>query len=192
MTEAATGEKPALRLHALAEAAGTKRRGRAPVESWNPPFCGDIDMRIAADGTWYYAGTPILRPALVSLFAGILRKDPERYVLVTPVERVGIVVDDTPFIAVTMEKRGDTLRFTTNLGDTVDAGPEHPLRFETGEAAGVKPYVHVRGGLWARLTRAIALDLLEAVESAAVDGIETMGVRSSGCFFAIAPVDAAP
>ncbi len=185
------------RLDSLAAAVGaTNTRGPAPVELWHPPFCGDIDMRIAADGTWFYAGTPIARPAMVALFARILRRDPERYVLVTPVECVGITVDDAPFVAVAMRREGGmareggTLRFVTNFGEEVEAGRDHPLRFATEPGgAGVKPYVHVRGdlqgdlrgGLWARLTRSLAIDLLDGVVEE--DGIA--GVRSGGMFFPI-------
>ncbi len=171
-----------------AEIRGSEARGPAPVDTWHPPYCGEIDLRIAADGTWFYAGTPINRPAMVALFAGILRKDPERYVLVTPVECVGIAVDDVPFVAVAMEHdEGGALRFVTNLGDEVAAGQEHPLRFETEPGGGVKPYVHVRGGLWARLTRALALDLLDGAEERYEGGVATAGIASGGSFFAIGP-----
>ena len=115
-------------------------------------------MRIAADGTWHYMGTPINRPALVKLFSTVLRKDPERHVLVTPVERVGIDVEDAPFLAVEMavdgEGEGRQIAFRTNVDDLVQVGPEHPLRFEQDAKGGVKPYVRVRGELWARVTRA--------------------------------------
>ena len=140
-------------------------KGPPPVERWNPPFCGDLDMRIAADGTWFYMGTPIGRPKLVRLFASVLRKDPERYVLVTPVERGGIAVEDVPFMAVEMAVEGEgdgrTLAFRTNVDDLVSVGPDHPLRFEADPDGGVKPYVLVRGGLWERLTRALSYDLIE-------------------------------
>lgn len=164
-----------------------------PVERWNPEFCGDIDMRIAGDGTWFYMGTPIGRPALVKLFASILRKDPERYVLVTPVERVGIAVEDVPFMAVEMAVAGDghdrALHFRTNVDDVVAAGPEHPLRFERGEGDALKPYIHIRGDLWARLTRPLLYDLIELGEERPNDGSgEAMfGVQSAGRFFPIAP-----
>src|SRR3954451_22663251 len=108
-------------------------KGLPPVHLWNPPFCGDLDMRIASDGTWFYMGTPIGRPALVKLFASVLRRDPERYVLVTPVERVGITVEDVPFMAVEMAMEGEgrdrSVAFRTNLDDLVEVGPDHPLRF---------------------------------------------------------------
>nr|WP_244642151.1 DUF1285 domain-containing protein [Chelatococcus reniformis] len=161
-----------------------------PVERWNPEFCGDIDMRIAADGTWFYMGTPIGRPALVKLFASILRKDPERYVLVTPVERVGIAVDDVPFLAVEMAVsdagQDRTLHFRTNVDDVVAVGPEHPLRFERGEGDALKPYVHVRGDLWARLTRPLLYDLVELGEERPSGGEAMFGVQSAGRFFPIA------
>ena len=197
MTENAAREKPAAdapaaRLTSLAAAVGaTKTRGPAPVDTWHPPYCGEIDLRIAADGTWFYAGTPIQRPAMVALFAGILRKDPERYVLVTPVECVGIVVEDVPFVAVAMADAGGALRFATNLGDEVTAGAAHPMRFAIDPDGGVKPYVHVRGGLWARLTRTLAIDLLERAEEREEDGVARAGIVSDGIFFAIGPAEAA-
>jgi uncharacterized protein len=162
-----------------------------PVEKWNPPFCGDLDMRIAEDGTWFYMGTPIGRPALVKLFASILRKDPDRYVLVTPVERVGITVDDVPFqaveMAVTAQGAHAVLNFRTNVDDVVAAGDQHPLRFEGGVQTGLKPYVHVRGNLWARLTRPLLYDLVARGEERMMDGVETFGVASGGVFFPMAP-----
>ena len=131
-------------------------RALPPAEQWNPPFCGNIDMRIARDGTWFYCGTPIASPALVRLFSTVLRKDPEGYVLVTPVERVGIEVDDAPFLAVEMTvarpQPKQLLRFFTNVEDVVEAGRSHPMRFEKAAPGGVKPYIHVRGDLWALVT----------------------------------------
>ena len=198
MAENDAGEKPQqeppsdgpeARLTSLAAAIGalatdpaTKRRGPAPVHLWHPAYCGEIPLRIAADGTWFYAGTPIQRAPMVALFAGILRKDPERYVLVTPVECVGIEVEDVPFVVVAMEDTGDTLRFVTSLGDEVNAGADHPLRFALDRDGGVKPYVHIRGGLEARLTRSLAIDLLNR----AVERDGTIGILSGGIFFPIA------
>lgn len=187
MTENATPEQPGEgapdgRLSGLAAAiGGLAGKGPAPVHLWNPPFCGDIAMRIAADGTWFYDGTPITRPALVRLFASVLRKDPERFVLVTPVERVGIVVDDAPFAAVAMEEASGELRFVTNLGETVVVDGDHPLRFTTAEDGGIKPYVLVRGGLWARLTRSLAIELLDRLEER--DGVAS--IRSGDRWFAV-------
>jgi hypothetical protein len=171
----------------LGEVAAARRRGPAPVHLWNPPYCGEIEMRIAADGTWFYRGSPIGRMPLVQLFASILRKDPERYVLVTPVERVGITVDDAPFLAVEMRveaSAGDRrLSFRTNVEDLVTVDAEHPLRFENGAADGVKPYVKVRGELWALVKRALFYDLVELGEVEILDGEDWFGVRSSGLFF---------
>lgn len=152
-------------LDVAAQHAGRKP---PPVHLWNPAFCGDIDMRIATDGRWFYMGTPINRLPLVKLFASILRRDPERYVLVTPVERVGIMVEDAPFLAVEMEpiahEGGETLAFRTNLDEIVVLDAEHPLRFELEATGGLKPYIRVRGDLWARLTRSLALDLAARFE----------------------------
>jgi hypothetical protein len=144
-------------------------------------------MRIAADGTWFYRGSPIGRAPLVQLFASILRKDGDRHVLVTPVERVGIVVDDAPFLAVEMRVEDPTgeprLVFRTNVDDEVAVDAEHPLRFEIGAADGVKPYVNVRGELRALVKRALFYDLVALGEVQAWDGEDWFGVRSSGLFF---------
>ncbi|MFI5014560.1 MAG: DUF1285 domain-containing protein [Hyphomicrobiales bacterium] len=165
-----------------------------PVERWNPPDCGEIDMVIRADGTWLYGGSPIGRAALVRLFASILRRDADRYVLVTPAEKVGIRVEDAPFIATAMrsepsamgESHGsETLVFETNVGDVTQAGKEHPMRFEIGAHDGVKPYVHVRGGLWARLTRALSHDLIDLAVEREEGGESWLGVASGGAFFPI-------
>jgi uncharacterized protein len=171
---------------------GVPRRGPPPVEKWNPPYCGEIDMRIAADGSWHYNGSPIGRPALVRLFATILRRDPERYVLVTPVERVGIVVEDAPFLAVEMavEGAGDgrQIAFRTNVDDLVRVDADHPVRFEQDARGGLKPYVRVRGDLWALVTRALALDLVDLGEERIVDGRPTFALAAGGQVFPIAPV----
>jgi uncharacterized protein len=170
-------------------------RALPPVEEWNPPFCGDIDMRIARDGTWFYCGTPIARPALVRLFSTILRKDPVGYVLVTPVEKVGIEVEDAPFLAVEMvvtwPQPEQVLRFSTNVGDVVEVGAKHPIRFETAASGGMKPYIHVRGDLWALVTRALSLDLVELGEIREHEGTRRFGVSSEGVFFAMANADEA-
>jgi hypothetical protein len=185
---------PGNALARLTEALGSdaKRKGPPPVERWNPAYCGEIDMRIAADGTWHYMGTLINRPALVKLFSTVLRRDPERYVLVTPVERVGIEVEDVPFLAVEMAVEGDgdsrQIAFRTNVDDLAQVGPEHPLRFDQDANGGVRPYVKVRGELWARVTRALALDLIALGEEKDVDGVAMFGVAASGMFFHIAPV----
>jgi hypothetical protein len=167
-------------------------KGSPPVHLWNPAYCGDIDMRIAADGTWFYQKTPIGRPALVKLFASIIKREGDRYFLVTPVEKCGILVDDAPFLAVELRiivgVAGQVLRFRTNVDDWVDCGPEHRLRFEPEpETGGLKPYVHVRRDLWAKVTRALFFDLVELGEQRAVGGTAMFGVVSSGEFFAMAP-----
>jgi uncharacterized protein len=167
-------------------------RGREPppVHLWDPPHCGDSLMRIAADGTWLHQDTPIARPALVRLFASILRRDGEDYVLVTPVEKLSIAVEDAPFVAVALRVEGrgaaQRLHFSTNLGEEVTAGPAHPLRFARDAAGGLKPYVRVRGELWARLARALLYELAELAEERE-DG--TVGVVSDGVFFPMALAD---
>jgi len=175
-------------LERLAAAVGRDRR--PPVDQWNPPFCGDLDMRIAVDGTWFYLGTPIGRPALTRLFASILKREGDKYFLVTPVEKVGIRVDDAPFLAVEMERDGDGLVFRTNVDDVMRCDAEHALRFEPEEGTGgIRPYLHVRRNLWARVTRALYLDLVEIGEQREVDGRRMFGVASAGTFFPIAPAE---
>ncbi|HEY4925925.1 MAG TPA: DUF1285 domain-containing protein [Roseiarcus sp.] len=167
--------------------AAARKTGPAPVHLWNPPFCGDIDMRIAGDGTWFYHGSPIGRLPLVQLFASILRRDEDRYVLVTPVERVGIKVDDAPFLAVELivddASGAPTLIFRTNVEDFVTVGKDHPLRFERGASEGLKPYVLVRGGLWALVKRALFYDLAALGHTREWQGEDWFGVVSSGIFF---------
>ena len=181
-------QKPPERLlRGMEGVAAARKRGPAPVHLWNPPFCGEIDMRIAVDGTWFYNGSPIGRLPLVQLFASILRRDEDRYVLVTPVERVGIKVDDAPFLAVELIS-GDasgapTLSFRTNVEDFVTVDGDHPLRFEQGASEGLKPYVLVRGGLWALVTRALFYDLAALGETRRWEGGDWFGVASSGIFF---------
>ena len=157
-------------------------RGPTPAPSWNPPDCGDIDMRIAADGTWFYCGSPIGRAPLVQLFASIMRKEGDRYVLVTPVEKVGIKVDDAPFVAVEMRVDGEAdepqLTFRTNVEDLVTADGEHPLRFERGASEGLKPYVRVRGDLWALVKRALFYDLVALGRTERFENEDWFGVRS--------------
>ena len=176
-------KSPDQALAGLGDAQAFAQRGPAPVHLWNPPFCGDIDMRIAADGTWFYLGSPIGRPALVKLFSSILRKDPDGYVLVTPVERVGIKVEDAPFLAVEMRVEGSRIGFRTQVDDFVWVDAEHPLRFEKGAAEGVKPYVRIRGDLWALVNRALFYDLVEIGVTATHEGEAWFGVPSGGLFF---------
>src|SRR5436190_579896 len=184
-------------LDALAKAAGSAgRRGPPPVHLWNPPFCGDLDMRIAADGTWFYLGTPIGRPALVRLFASVIKREEGRYFLVTPVEKVGIRVEDAPFLAVEMEieNRGprQDLIFRTNVDDVVRCDADHRLRFEPeAGTGGLRPYLHVRRDLWAKVTRALFFDLVAIGEVHEAGGRRMFGVVSAGEFFAMAPEEAA-
>ena len=176
-------------------AGAVKGEGRLPpVHLWNPPFCGDLDMRIAADGTWYYLKTPIGRPALVKLFASVLKREGDRYFLVTPVEKCGITVDDVPFMAIELRLEGpgpgQTLHFRTNVDDWVPCGAEHALRFEPEEGTGgLRPYLHVRSNLWARVKRALFFDLVDLGEKRDVEGVRMFGVVSGGAFFAMAPAD---
>jgi hypothetical protein len=171
--------------------AGPAGRGLPPVHLWNPPFCGDLDMRIAGDGTWFYMGTPIGRPALVRLFSTILKREDGKHFLVTPVEKVGIRVDDAPFLAVEMqnepsERGGRLLRFRTNVDDWVPCDGGHRLRFEMAADGGLTPYLHVRSDLWAKVTRALYYDLVDMGEERVVDGQPMFGIESDGEFFAMA------
>jgi uncharacterized protein len=169
------------------------KSGLPPVDRWNPPFCGDIDMEIRADGTWFYMGTPIGRQPLVRLFSTVLRKDDDgKTYLVTPVEKVGIRVQDAPFLAVEMavtgEGRKQRLTFRTNLGDVAEAGPEHRLRFEIyGENHELKPYLHIRGNLEALVSRPVMYDLVERGETVDMDGVAMFCIRSAGELFPIMP-----
>jgi hypothetical protein len=168
-------------------------KGLPPVHLWNPPFCGDLDMRIARDGTWFYQGTPIGRPALVRLFSTILKRENGKHFLVTPVEKVGIQVEDAPFLAVEMLKEqqdnGRLLRFRTNVDDWVPCDAAHRLRFEAAADGGLTPYLHVRADLWAKVTRALYYDLVDMGEEQVVDGNPMFGVVSGGEFFAMADAE---
>jgi hypothetical protein len=168
-------------------------KGLPPVHLWNPPFCGDLDMRIAGDGTWFYMGTPIGRAALVRLFSTILKREDGKHFLVTPVEKVGIRVDDAPFLAVEMlkesDERGPQLRFRTNVDDWVTCDAAHRLRFEASADGGLTPYLHVRADLWAKVTRAIYYDLVDIGEERVVDGREMFGIASGGEFFVMADAE---
>ena len=189
VTPAATPDAESL---AASASKAAKKGGLPPVHLWNPPFCGDLDMRIARDGTWFYLGTPIGRPALVRLFSTILKREDGKYFLVTPVEKVGIMVDDAPFVAVDYTVLGtgeaQVLRFETNVGDTVEAGPEHPIRVvrdaETGEPA---PYVMVRAGLEALIDRKSFYRLVEIGAHHPVGEESWFGLWSGGRFFGVIP-----
>ena len=179
-------------LDQLTHAAKTSgTRGPAPVHLWNPPFCGDIDMRIARDGTWFYNGSPIGRLPLVQLFSNILRREGEAYYLVTPVEKVGIRVDDAPFFGIRMavtQHRGQNITLTTQTEEDVIIGPEHPLRFEREDKNGLKPYVLLRDNLWVLVKRALFYDLVALGEARESEGIAQFGIVSQGAFFAMAPL----
>jgi uncharacterized protein len=176
---------------AKASPAEKGQKGLPPVHLWNPPFCGDLDMRIAGDGTWFYMGTPIGRPALVRLFSTILKREAGKHFLVTPVEKVGIRVDDAPFLAVEMLREGEgrLLRFRTNVDDWVDCDAAHGLRFKAAADGGLTPYLHVRADLWAKVTRAIYYDLVDIGEERVVDGRAMFGIASGGAFFAMADAE---
>ncbi len=191
-SNAGPASAPERLLRGLGEAATGRLRGLGPAPSWNPPDCGDIDMRIAADGTWFYCGSPIGRAPIVRLFSSVMRKEDDRYVLVTPVEKVGIKVDDAPFLAVEMEveNRGadHSLIFRTNVDDVVRCDAAHRLRFEPEErTGGIKPYLHVRRDLWAKVTRALFFDLVALGEVREQGGERLFGVRSAGEYFPSTP-----
>lgn len=175
--------------------AGTQARGLPPVERWNPPFCGDLDMEIRRDGTWFYMGTPIGRAPLVRLFSTVLRKDEDgKTYLVTPVEKVGIRVEDAPFLAVEMNARVEegqqVIAIRTNVGDVVEAGPDRPIRFEIAPGNdGVKPYILVRGRLEALFTRAAMYELVANGEEIEIGGRVMFAVRSRGAIFPLMPAD---
>lgn len=178
----------------IAAARSATKGGPAPVHLWNPPFCGDLDMRIARDGTWYYLGTPIGRFELVKLFSSVIRRDGDDYFLVTPAEKVGITVDDAPFVAVDFDVSNpgpdQILTFTTNVGDTVTAGPENPIRVtrdpKTGEPS---PYVLVRTNLEALIDRKSFYRLIDIASHEQHGGKRWFGLRSCDAFFPIIPSD---
>jgi hypothetical protein len=165
-----------------------------PVECWQPPYCGDIGLKIQADGTWLYRGSPIQRESLVKLFASVLRKDADgRTYLVTPAEKVDVEVEDAPFLAVEMDVcgsgRAQQLILRTNVDDVMRCGPAHPLRFERQEpGGGLKPYVLVRGRLEALLTRALVYELAALAVEEERDGRMVPGVWSGGVFSAMEPL----
>ncbi|RWH75064.1 MAG: DUF1285 domain-containing protein [Mesorhizobium sp.] len=193
--ESLTTATEARGLEALISRAARAGKGPAPVERWNPAFCGDLDMEISQDGTWFYQGTPIGRMPLVQLFSSVLRKDEDgKTYLVTPVERVGIRVVDAPFIAVEMDVcgtgYGQVITFRTNVGDVVEAGPDHPLRFVDEEATGgLKPYVLVRGRLEALVSRPVMYELVDHGEEIEVGGRRMFAVRSKGAVYPIMPAE---
>jgi hypothetical protein len=194
---AMAGPKDILRdtagLEALISRAATPGKGLPPVDKWNPDFCGDLDMEIKADGTWFYMGTPIGRQPLVRLFSTVLRKDADgRTYLVTPVEKVGIRVEDAPFLAVELDVAGEgdaqVMTLRTNVGDIVEAGAGNPLRFVIDKVnGGLKPYLLVRGRLEALLARPVTYELVSHGEEIIIDGKPMFAVRSKGIVFPIMP-----
>jgi len=190
--DSATDPGKADDLARAVKAAAKEGKGPPPVHLWNPPYCGDLDIRITRDGQWWYLGTPIGRTKLVKLFASVLKLEDGRHYLVTPVEKIGITVDDAPFVAVDfhVENPGpdQVIVFETNVGDETRAGPDDPIRVvrdpETGEPS---PYVHVRRGLEALIDRKSYYRLVEAGERERVDGTLWFGLRSGGTFFPVIP-----
>ena len=174
----------------LASAGKAKGKGPPPLHLWNPPFCGDIDMRIARDGTWFYLGTPIGRPGLVKLFSSIIRREGDAYFLVTPVEKVGITVDDAPFLAIDLETEGadhnQRVTFTTQVGDIATAGPANPLRIDRDAVTGEpSPYIVIRANLEALIDRKSFYRLIDLCQHAQHQGADWFGLWSSGMFFPI-------
>lgn len=172
---------------ATAEAA---ERRLPPVHLWNPPNCGEIDIRIRRDGVWFHEGAPIGREALVRLFASVLRKDPDGTYLVTPVEKLRIDVEDAPFVATRVDRIGAALRFRTNVGDEVEAGAEHPIRIDTGEGGEPRPYLHVRAGLQALVARPVFYELVELAQERDTPEGPQLGVESNGAWFPVGPAGA--
>lgn len=176
----------------LKSAKTAAKRGPAPVHLWNPAFCGDLDMRIARDGTWYYMGTPIGRKSMVELFSTIIKREGDAYFLVTPVEKVGITVEDAPFVAVDFSVEGtgtdQILTFTTNVGDAAIAGPNHPIRVtrdpKTGEPS---PYILIRANLEALIDRKSFYRLVDLGQTEIIDEMDWFGLHSSNQFFPIIP-----
>lgn len=183
---AETTGKPALD-GVIAAAKQAPGRGLPPVHLWNPAHCGEIDIVIKRDGTWFHEGTPIGREALVRLFSTVLRKDADGVYLVTPVEKMKITVEDAPFIAVRVDREGAALKFITNVGDEVEAGPENAIRVEAGEDGEPRPYLHVRRGLEALIARPVFYELVEMAEAKETSQGETLGVTSNGAWFAVGP-----
>lgn len=165
-------------------------KGAPPVDNWNPDFCGDIDMRILRDGTWLHDGSPITRPAMVTMFSKILWKEGGRYFLKTPVEKVGIQVEDVPFHFIHVEKiqqdKGEALCFISRTGDKVVASQEHPLRVVTDPVTGEpSPYLHVRYGMEGLISRSIFYELVEQAHEEIIDGIQHLVIKSAGKRFVL-------
>lgn len=172
----------------IAAAKQAPGRGLPPVHLWNPSHCGDIDIFIRKDGVWFHEGTPIGREALVRLFSTVLRKDPDGFHLVTPVEKMRITVEDAPFVATRVDREGEALKFLTNVGDVVEAGPENGIRVEMDPETGEpRPYLHVRRGLEALITRPVFYELVEMAEEHETEQGPQLGVASNGAWFPVGP-----
>lgn len=175
------------------DASAISEKTYPPVHLWNPDFCGDINMTIAKDGSWYYMDSPITRPEMVRLFSTVLRKDDENYFLVTPVEKLAIKVVDVPFFVVALARYGEgdaqVLSFETLTNDRVIVDKDHPIKVVVDKATGEpSPYVHIRGGMDGRINRAVYYELIELAEPMIGDA-NTLGVWSSGVFFPLGQVD---
>jgi len=171
----------------IAAAKQAPGRGLPPVHLWNPAHCGEIDIVIKKDGSWIHEGGRIGREALVRLFSTVLRKDPDGIYLVTPVEKMKITVEDAPFVAVRVDREGGALKFLTNVGDEVEAGPDNAIRVEMGPDGAPRPYLHVRRGLDALITRPVFYELVEMAEERAGPAGPALGVASNGVWFPIGP-----
>ena len=190
-TEPKTGLDGVVAAAQSASKAQAPGRGLPPVHLWNPAHCGEIDIVIRRDGLWFHEGGPIGREALVRLFSTVLRKDPDGFYLVTPVEKMKITVEDAPFIAVRVDRVGPALRFTTNVGDEVEAGPDNAIRVEVNPETGEpRPYLHVRRGLEARIRRPVFYELVEMAEERDTPEGPRLGVDSNGVWFPIGPARA--
>jgi hypothetical protein len=166
-------------------------RGLPPVHLWNPAHCGEIDIVIKKSGLWFHEGTPIGREALVRLFSTVLRKDEDGIYLVTPVEKMKITVEDAPFVAVRVDQEGEALKFLTNVGDVVEAGPENRIRVEIDPGTGAPhPYLHVRRGLEALIARPVFYELVEMAQERETANGPQLGVRSNGAWFPVGPATA--
>jgi len=183
--------EPASLDSVIAAARQAPGRGLPPVHLWHPAHCGEIDIRIRKDGVWFHEGTPIGREALVRLFSTVLRKDPDGFHLVTPVEKMRIVVEDAPFIAIRVDREGEALRFLTNVGDAVEAGPDNAIRVEVDPVSGEpRPYLHVRRGLEALIARPVFYELVEMAAERQTGEGATLGVESNGAWFPVGPAGA--
>ena len=172
----------------------SNKKSLPPIEKWNPPFCGDIDMTISKSGKWYYMGSEIKRPAMVKLFSGILRLESDNsYYLVTPVEKVRIQVEDAPFVAVAITKElsegMNTVTFRTNLNDEIVLSKENPLSIEIKKNDEPSPYITVRNNLRALISRSVFYELVDLAETIPIDGVPYLAIKSQGEIFKIHKVE---